>query len=194
MTIFKISTSPRRTSTICGAASSLTRTFWTYLREFPALPATSTPCRRAPRSSHGSPLVTVRAPAIEAQLIETFTLLTINHQSLIATKANRIVRAARGRTVLEFGSRRAQGADARHRGCPGRLYRRLRTALPAPSPTEIYGVPAGGTMAHAWVQMFDSASMRPSRPIARLYPTQCYPAGGYLQYPEVRRAQRHPRL
>ena len=60
------------------------------------------------------PLVTVRAPAIEAQLIETFTLLTVNHQSLIATKANRIVRAARGRTVLEFGSRRAQGADVRH--------------------------------------------------------------------------------
>ena len=58
------------------------------------------------------PLVVVRAPAIEAQLIETFTLLTINHQSLIATKANRIVRAAKGRTVLEFGSRRAQGADA----------------------------------------------------------------------------------
>ena len=58
------------------------------------------------------PLVIVRAPAIEAQLIETFTLLTINHQSLIATKANRITRAAKGRTVLEFGSRRAQGADA----------------------------------------------------------------------------------
>ena len=58
------------------------------------------------------PLVVVRAPAIEAQLIETFTLLTVNHQSLIATKANRITRAARGRTVLEFGSRRAQGSDA----------------------------------------------------------------------------------
>ena len=57
------------------------------------------------------PVVTVRAPAIEAQLIETFTLLTINHQSLIATKASRIVRAAKGRTVLEFGSRRAQGTD-----------------------------------------------------------------------------------
>ena len=58
------------------------------------------------------PLVVVRAPAIEAQLIETFTLLTVNHQSLIATKANRICRAADGRTVLEFGSRRAQGSDA----------------------------------------------------------------------------------
>ena len=58
------------------------------------------------------PIITVRAPAIEAQLIETFLLLCINHQSLIATKANRVVRAAQGRTVLEFGSRRAQGADA----------------------------------------------------------------------------------
>ena len=57
------------------------------------------------------PVVTVRAKAIEAQLIETFTLLTVNHQSLIATKANRICRAAQGRTVLEFGSRRAQSTD-----------------------------------------------------------------------------------
>ena len=64
------------------------------------------------------PMVIVRAKAIEAQLIETFTLLTINHQSLIATKANRIARAARGRTVLEFGSRRLRR--------PGCLYRRLR--------------------------------------------------------------------
>ena len=70
------------------------------------------------------PLVVVRAPAIEAQLIETFTLLTINHQSLIATKANRIVRAARGRTVLEFGSRRAQGAGIE--GRPRGLHRRLQ--------------------------------------------------------------------
>ena len=72
------------------------------------------------------PLVVVRAPAIEAQLIETFTLLTINHQSLIATKANRIVRAAKGRTVLEFGSRRAQGARRGHCRRAGGLYRRLR--------------------------------------------------------------------
>ena len=58
------------------------------------------------------PLITVRAPAIEAQLVETYLLLAVNHQSLIATKARRIVRAARGRAVMEFGSRRAQGADA----------------------------------------------------------------------------------
>lgn len=70
------------------------------------------------------PLVVVRAPAIEAQLIETFTLLTVNHQSLIATKANRITRAARGRTVLEFGSRRA-GLRRRHHRRAGGLYRRL---------------------------------------------------------------------
>ena len=57
------------------------------------------------------PIMTVRAPAIQAQLVETFLLLTLNHQSLIATKANRVVRAAKGRTVLEFGSRRAQGSD-----------------------------------------------------------------------------------
>ena len=58
------------------------------------------------------PIMTVRAPAIQAQLVETFLLLTLNHQSLIATKANRVVRAAKGRVVLEFGSRRAQGVDA----------------------------------------------------------------------------------
>ncbi|MBQ7255783.1 MAG: nicotinate phosphoribosyltransferase [Oscillospiraceae bacterium] len=99
------------------------------------------------------PILTVRAPAIQAQLIETFLLLTINHQSLIATKANRVVRAAEGRTVLEFGSRRAQGADgailgaraAYIGGCAG-------TACTISD--ELFGVPAGGTMAHSWVQMF----------------------------------------
>ena len=101
------------------------------------------------------PLVVVRAPAIEAQLIETFTLLTINHQSLIATKANRICRAARGRTVLEFGSRRAQGADAAIIGARA-AYIGGCAGTACTISDEIYGVPAGGTMAHAWVQMFDS--------------------------------------
>lgn len=59
----------------------------------------------------GEPILTVRAPAMEAQFIETFILLTLNHQSLIATKANRIVRAAEGRPISEFGSRRAQGVE-----------------------------------------------------------------------------------
>ncbi|HCA04919.1 MAG TPA: nicotinate phosphoribosyltransferase [Ruminococcaceae bacterium] len=101
------------------------------------------------------PVLTVRAPAIQAQIIETFVLLCLNHQSLIATKANRIVRAAQGRAVIEFGSRRAQGVSgavvgaraAYIGGCIG-------TACTLTD--ELYGVPAGGTMAHSWVQMFDS--------------------------------------
>ena len=101
------------------------------------------------------PLVVVRAPAIEAQLIETFTLLTVNHQSLIATKANRITRAARGRTVLEFGSRRAQGSDAAITGARA-AYIGGCAGTACTISDQLYGVPAGGTMAHAWVQMFDS--------------------------------------
>ncbi len=101
------------------------------------------------------PFVTVRAPAIQAQLLETYMLLEFNHQSLIATKANRVCRAAEGRAVLEFGSRRAQGiagavTGARAAfigGCAG-------TACTVSD--QIYGVPAAGTMAHSWVQMFDS--------------------------------------
>ena len=101
------------------------------------------------------PMVTVRAPAIEAQLIETFTLLTVNHQSLIATKANRICRAAQGRTVLEFGSRRAQGADAAIVGARS-AYIGGCGGTACTISDQLYGVTAGGTMAHAWVQMFDT--------------------------------------
>ena len=101
------------------------------------------------------PLVVVKAPAIEAQIIETFTLLTINHQSLIATKANRVVRAAQGRTVLEFGSRRAQGADAAIVGARAAYIGGVNGTACAIS-DQLFGVPASGTMAHAWVQMFDT--------------------------------------
>lgn len=101
------------------------------------------------------PLLTVRAPAIQAQLIETFLLLAINHQSLIATKANRIVRAARGKTVLEFGSRRAQGTDGAITGARAAYIAGCKGTACTIS-DQLYGVPAGGTMAHAWVQMFDS--------------------------------------
>ena len=101
------------------------------------------------------PIMTVKAPAIEAQLIETFVLLTLNHQTLIATKANRIVRAAQGRAVLEFGSRRAQGASGAILGARAAYIGGCRgTACTITD--ELYGVPAGGTMAHSWVQMFDS--------------------------------------
>ena len=101
------------------------------------------------------PVVTVRASAIQAQLIETFTLLCINHQSLIATKANRIVRAAQGRTVLEFGSRRAQGTDGAITGARAAFIGGCRGTACTIS-DQLYAVPAGGTMAHAWVQTFDT--------------------------------------
>ena len=101
------------------------------------------------------PIITVRAPAIEAQLIETYLLLCINHQSLIATKANRVVRAAQGRTVLEFGSRRAQGADAAILGARAAYIGGCHGTACTIS-DQLFGVKAGGTMAHAWVQMFDS--------------------------------------
>ena len=101
------------------------------------------------------PIMTVRAPAIQAQLIETFVLLNVNHQSLIATKANRVVRAAQGRTVLEFGSRRAHGADAAILGARAAYIGGFNGTACTIS-DQLFGVPAGGTMAHAWVQMFDT--------------------------------------
>ena len=101
------------------------------------------------------PLVTVRAPASQAQLIETYALLCINHQSLIATKAARVVRAADGRKVLEFGSRRAQGVDGAVRGARAAYIGGVHGTACALS-DQLYGVPASGTMAHSWVQMFDT--------------------------------------
>ena len=100
------------------------------------------------------PIMTVRAPAIQAQFIETYVLLCINHQSLIATKANRIVRAAKGRAVAEFGSRRAQGADAAMLGARAAYIGGCASTACTISDRE-FGVPASGTMAHSWVQMFD---------------------------------------
>ena len=115
------------------------------------------------------PIITVRAPAIEAQLIETFLLLSINHQSLIATKANRVVRAAEGRTVLEFGSRRAQGADAAILGARA-AYIGGCNGTACTISDQLYGVYAGGTMAHAWVQMFDS-EFDAFKAYCEIYPT-----------------------
>ena len=100
------------------------------------------------------PFVTVRAPAIEAQLLETTMLVTINHQSLIATKAARITKAAGGRTVLEFGARRAHGAEAAFYGARA-AYIGGCAGTSCTLAEMYFGVPAGGTMAHSWVQMFD---------------------------------------
>ncbi|MBP3321886.1 MAG: nicotinate phosphoribosyltransferase, partial [Clostridia bacterium] len=103
----------------------------------------------------GEPIITVRAPAIEAQFIETYILLVINHQSLVATKSNRIVRAAKGRPVFEFGSRRAQGSSGAILGARASYIAGCSSSACAIA-EKLYGVPAAGTMAHSWVQMFDT--------------------------------------
>ena len=103
----------------------------------------------------GEPMLTVRAPAIEAQFIETYLLLCLNHQSLIATKANRVVRAAAGRAVMEFGSRRAQGADGAVMGARAAYIGGVNATACTISDRD-FGIPATGTMAHSWVQMFDT--------------------------------------
>ena len=103
----------------------------------------------------GEPLMTVRAKTIEAQFIETYILMIINHESLIATKAARLTRAAKGRLISEFGSRRAQGADAAILGARA-AYIGGVGATACTITDEVFGVPATGTMAHSWVQMFDT--------------------------------------
>ena len=119
----------------------------------------------------GEPIVKVIGPVMEAQFIETMLLLTINHQSLIATKSNRIVRAAGGRPVMEFGSRRAQGiygaiygARAAYiAGCTG-------TACTISDVTD--GIPALGTMAHSWIQLFPT-EYEAFNAYAQTYPENC---------------------
>ena len=103
----------------------------------------------------GEPIVTVKGPIMQAQFVETMVLLCINHQSLIATKANRIVRAAQGRPIMEFGSRRAQGFDAAIYGARAAYIGGCAGTACAVSDI-MFGVPALGTMAHSWVQLFDT--------------------------------------
>ncbi len=114
------------------------------------------------------PLITVRAPSIQAQLVETMLLLLVNHQSLIATKASRIVRAAKGRAISEFGSRRAQGAAGAILGARA-AYIGGCTGTACVIADELYGIPATGTMAHSWVQMFDS-ELEAFEEYCRVYP------------------------
>ena len=119
----------------------------------------------------GEPVLTVRGPIIEAQLIETFLLLTFNHQSLIATKANRIVRAAKGRSVMEFGSRRAHGASAAVLGARA-AYIGGASGTACVKAEKDYQVPAMGTMGHSWIQSFDS-ELESFRAYAKQYPQNC---------------------
>jgi len=117
------------------------------------------------------PIVTVRGPVVQAQLIETMVLLTVNHQSLIATKANRIVRAADGRPVIEFGSRRAQGYGGAILGARaayiGGCIGTANTIV-----DRDFNIPALGTMAHSWVQLFPS-ELEAFKAYARVYPDNC---------------------
>ena len=117
------------------------------------------------------PIVTVEGPAIEAQLIETLLLVTFNHQSLICTKTNRIVRAAKGRPIMEFGSRRAQGYDAAVLGARA-AYIGGVVGTACVMADRQYGIPALGTMAHSWVQMFPS-EYEAFAAYAKLYPDNC---------------------
>ncbi len=120
-----------------------------------------------------TPLVTVTAPVIEAQLIETMLLLTINFQSLIATKASRICRAAgdAGSVVMEFGARRAHGADAAILGARA-AYIGGAAATATAIADEQFGVPAIGTMAHSWIQFFDT-EYEAFKAYAEVYPDNC---------------------
>ena len=103
----------------------------------------------------GEPLVKVRGPIIQAQMIETMLLVTINHQSLIATKTARIVRSAKGRAVMEFGARRAQGYDASVLGARA-AYIAGAAGTSCTICGQQFGIPLSGTMAHSWVQLFDT--------------------------------------
>ena len=117
------------------------------------------------------PILTVRAPAIQAQFIETYILLVLNHQSLIATKSNRIVRAAAGRPVAEFGSRRAQGAEAAILGARASYIGGCGSTSCVMAARD-FGIPASGTMAHSWVQMFPT-EYDAFKKYAEMYPDAC---------------------
>ncbi|MDO5410690.1 MAG: nicotinate phosphoribosyltransferase [Lachnospiraceae bacterium] len=117
------------------------------------------------------PIVTVTAPAIDAQLIETMLLLILNHQSLIATKANRICRQADKSVVMEFGARRAQGADAAILGARA-CYIGGAGATATTIADQLFGIKAVGTMAHSWIQFFDS-EYEAFKAYAEIYPNDC---------------------
>lgn len=101
------------------------------------------------------PILVVKGPIIQAQLIETMLLLTINHQSLIATKARRIVHSAKGSDVVEFGARRAHSYDAATLGARAAFIGGV-VGTSCTLAAQKFNIPIYGTMAHAWVQMFDS--------------------------------------
>ena len=117
------------------------------------------------------PIITVRGPVMQAQFVETMLLLIVNHQSLVATKANRIVRAAQGRPVMEFGTRRAHGIAAALHGARA-AYIGGCAGTACAKAAEDYGFPTLGTMAHSWVQMFPD-EYSAFKKYAEIYPDNC---------------------
>lgn len=117
------------------------------------------------------PIITVKGPIIQSQLIETLILLAFNHQTLIATKANRIVRAAQGRPVMEFGARRAQGFDAAVYGARAAVIGGCASTSCLLA-AQKFGLNPSGTMAHSWIQTFDDEYEAFSI-YAKQYPDSC---------------------
>lgn len=117
------------------------------------------------------PVIKVKGPVIQAQLLETIILLSVNHQSLIATKANRIVRSAGGRAIIEFGSRRAHGIGAALNGARS-AYIGGCCATTNVSAAKQYNIPLFGSMSHTWIQMFDS-EYEAFVAFAKQYPDDC---------------------
>lgn len=144
--------------------------FFEYLRHF-KFSGTIYSVREGTPVFPYEPLITVKAKLIEAQLIETFLLVTINHQSLIATKANRIVQEAKGRLVMEFGARRAQGYDGANYGARAAYIGGVDCTATVSAGKE-FGIPVVGTMAHSYVQSFDS-EYEAFKAYAQIYPDSC---------------------
>ena len=119
----------------------------------------------------GEPLVRVTAPIFEAQLVETALLNIINHQTLIATKASRVVQAAEGGTVMEFGLRRAQGPDAGIYGARAAIIGGCRSTSNVLT-GQMYSIPIAGTHAHSWVMSFPD-EITAFRKYAEMFPTSC---------------------
>ena len=117
------------------------------------------------------PIIKVRGPVVQAQLIETALLMLVNQQSLIATKANRLVRASRGTVVAEYGTRRAQGASQAVLGARA-AYIGGCSMTSGILPEKDFGIPSVSTMIHSWVQMFDS-EYEAFCEYARRYPDEC---------------------
>lgn len=144
--------------------------FFEYLRHF-KFTGTIYSVREGTPVFPYEPLITVKAKLIEAQLIETLLLVTINHQSLIATKASRIVQEAKGRAVMEFGARRAQGYDGANYGARAAYIGGVMGTATVSAGKE-FDIPVLGTMAHSFVQSFDS-EYEAFKAYAKIYPDSC---------------------